>query len=112
MRKKVISSTLIRNFLQKGKLDKVNRLLNRSWSIVGKVQKGRQLGKKLGFPTANIDIKDYGKGFDTKHLNIQGGGNGLLNMKERAGFVGGKIEVKSNINQGTLISVEVPIEEN
>ena len=59
MRKKVISSTLIRNFLQKGKLDKVNKLLNRSWSIVGKVQKGRQLGKKLGFPTANIDIKDY-----------------------------------------------------
>ena len=59
MRKKVISSTLIRNFLQNGKLKKVNRLLNRNWSIVGKVQKGRQLGKKFGFPTANIDIKDY-----------------------------------------------------
>ena len=33
--------------------------MNRNWSIHGKVQKGRQLGKKIGFPTANIDIKDY-----------------------------------------------------
>ncbi len=57
--KQVISSTLIRNFLQNGKLNEVNRLLDRNWSIVGKVQKGRQLGKKFGFPTANIDIKDY-----------------------------------------------------
>ena len=59
IRKKVISSTLIRNFLQNGKLNEANRLLNRNWSIVGQVQKGRQLGKKFGFPTANIDIKDY-----------------------------------------------------
>ena len=58
-RKKVISSTLIRNFLQSGKLNKANKLLKRNWSIIGKVQKGRQLGKKFGFPTANIDIKDY-----------------------------------------------------
>ena len=58
-KKKVISSTLIRNFLQNGKLNKANKLLNRKWSIIGKVQKGRQLGKKFGFPTANIDIKDY-----------------------------------------------------
>ena len=59
IKKKVISSSLIRNYLQKGKLDKANKLLNRKWSIEGKVQKGRQLGKKIGFPTANIDIKDY-----------------------------------------------------
>ena len=59
IKKKVISSSLIRNYLQKGRLDKANKLLNRKWSIEGKVQKGRQLGKKIGFPTANIDIKDY-----------------------------------------------------
>ena len=50
---------LLRKYLQNGKLHKVNKLLDRKWSIDGKVQKGRQLGKKIGFPTANIDIKDY-----------------------------------------------------
>ncbi len=57
--KKIISSSLIRNYLQKGKLSDANKLLNRKWSIEGKVQRGKQLGKKIGFPTANIDIKDY-----------------------------------------------------
>ena len=57
--KKIVSSSLIRNYLEKGLLKKANRLLNRKWSIDGIVQKGRQLGKKIGFPTCNIDIKDY-----------------------------------------------------
>jgi len=59
IRKKTISSSLIRKFLESGKLNKANNLLRRIWSIEGKVQKGKQLGKKIGFPTANIDIKDY-----------------------------------------------------
>ena len=58
-KKKIISSSVIRRFLQKGKLDRANNLLKRNWEVVGKVQKGRQLGKKIGFPTANIDIKEY-----------------------------------------------------
>jgi riboflavin kinase/FMN adenylyltransferase len=57
--KKIVSSSLIRSYLEKGFLEKANRLLNRKWSINGMVQKGRQLGKKIGFPTCNIDIKDY-----------------------------------------------------
>ncbi len=57
--KKIISSTLIRKYLENGKLDKANKFLNREWSIEGRVIKGRQLGKKIGFPTANIDIKSY-----------------------------------------------------
>ena len=56
---KVISSTLIRKFLMNGNLDKANKLLGRKWSIEGIVQKGRQQGKKIGFPTCNLDIKDY-----------------------------------------------------
>ena len=59
LNKKMASSSLIRNYLEKGKLEQANNLLNRKWSIEGKVQKGKQLGKKIGFPTANIDIKDY-----------------------------------------------------
>ena len=57
--KKVISSSLIRKLIQNGRLEKANKNLGREWSIEGKVLKGRQLGKKIGFPTANIDIKDY-----------------------------------------------------
>ena len=57
--KKIASSSLVRKFLKRGKLEKANKILNRNWSITGKVQKGKQLGKKIGFPTANIDIKDY-----------------------------------------------------
>ena len=59
MNKKIVSSSLIRSFLEKGFLEKANKLLSRKWSIEGIVQKGRQVGKKIGFPTCNIDIKDY-----------------------------------------------------
>jgi len=59
VKKKIISSSLIRKYLQNGKLKDANKLLKRNWSIDGKVQKGKQLGKKIGFPTANIDINDY-----------------------------------------------------
>jgi len=56
---KIISSTLIRKLLSNGKVELVNKLLNRKWSIVGKVVKGRKMGKKIGFPTCNINIQDY-----------------------------------------------------
>ena len=57
--KKIVSSSLIRNLLEKGFLNQANNLLNRNWTIQGVVKKGRQIGKKIGFPTCNIDIKDY-----------------------------------------------------
>ena len=57
--KKIVSSSLIRNYLENGYLERANKLLDRKWSIEGMVQKGRQVGKKIGFPTCNIDIKDY-----------------------------------------------------
>ena len=58
-KKQIASSSLIRKYLEKGYLNRANKLLNRNWTIIGKVKKGRQFGKKIGFPTCNIDIKDY-----------------------------------------------------
>ena len=59
IKKKVVSSTSIRDLLKKGKIREANKLLSRNWVINGNVQRGRQLGKKLGFPTCNIDINNY-----------------------------------------------------
>ena len=56
---KIISSTLIRKLLQNGNLNIANKILKRHWSIEGIVEKGRMMGKKIGFPTCNIDIKNY-----------------------------------------------------
>ena len=57
--KNIVSSSLIRKLLENGFLKKANKLLNRNWTIQGTVKKGRQVGKKIGFPTCNIDIQDY-----------------------------------------------------
>ena len=59
LNKKIVSSSLIRRLLEKGFLNKANKLLGRKWTINGRVKKGRQIGKKIGFPTCNIDIKNY-----------------------------------------------------
>ena len=59
IKNKVISSTLIRKLLQNGELNLANKILKRNWSIEGTVEKGRMMGKKIGFPTCNIDIKNY-----------------------------------------------------
>ena len=56
---KIVSSSSIRKFLEIGNLKKANQYLNRNWTIEGYVQKGRQLGKKIGFPTCNVDLDDY-----------------------------------------------------
>ena len=56
---KIVSSTRIRKCLQDGRLDLANILLSRTWFIEGIVKEGKKLGKKLGYPTCNINIKNY-----------------------------------------------------
>ena len=55
----IISSTLIRKLIINGNLKTANKYLNRNWSIEGVVQKGRMMGRKIGFPTCNIELGDY-----------------------------------------------------
>lgn len=50
-----ISSTSIRALVRKGRLRSAQRLLGRPVSVLGTVIKGISLGRKIGFPTANID---------------------------------------------------------
>ena len=56
---KIVSSTLIRKYLTQGNIKTANNYLARNWSIEGLVKLGRKLGRQIGFPTCNIDIKDY-----------------------------------------------------
>ena len=56
---KLVSSTRIRKNLQMGKIYQANNLLSRIWFIDGKVIKGKKLGRKLGYRTCNIRIKNY-----------------------------------------------------
>lgn len=50
----IVSSTRIRAAVETGDLDHVTRLLGRRYSILGTVAHGDQLGRSLGFPTANL----------------------------------------------------------
>ena len=55
-----VSSTKIRNALNKGDLKTANQFLGRPFGLTGTVVKGDGIGKKFGFPTANIQVKqDY-----------------------------------------------------
>ena len=56
---KIISSTLIRKHLQSGNINLANKLLSKTWFIDGIVNSGKKLGRKLGYRTCNIDIKNY-----------------------------------------------------
>jgi len=52
-----VSSTGVRTALAKGDLSRAVRLLGRAYSISGRVVRGDGLGRKLGFPTANVQMK-------------------------------------------------------
>lgn len=53
-----VSSTKIRNALQIGDIDRVNDFLGYAYSLTGFVVEGDKIGRKMNFPTANIQLKD------------------------------------------------------
>jgi len=54
-----ISSTTARQALREGHPELARSIMGRPFAIEGLVQKGRQLGRQLGFPTANVPLGDY-----------------------------------------------------
>ena len=56
---KIVSSSLIRKIIQKGKIQEAEKLLGRPWSVEGEVIKGEQRGRIIGFPTCNIELNSY-----------------------------------------------------
>ena len=53
-----ISSSKIRTALNEGNIDAATRFLGRPYSLTGTIVKGRQLGRAIGFPTANLQVDD------------------------------------------------------
>ena len=51
-----ISSTTIRQSLLDQDIENANKMLGRPYSVLGKVMKGKQIGRTIGYPTANINI--------------------------------------------------------
>jgi len=56
---RTISSTLIRKNIVKGKIHYVNKMLGRYWTIEGIVKRGEKRGRKIGYPTCNLELKNY-----------------------------------------------------
>src|SRR6266581_2811619 len=72
---KAVSSTRIRELIQAGQLDAASQMLGRSYSLTGRVVRGDGLGKQLGFPTANLDVKALAlppKGVYAVHAEVAG----------------------------------------
>ena len=53
-----VSSTKIRNAILDGNIELANKYLNYNYFFVGKIVKGKQLGRTIGFPTANFELEN------------------------------------------------------
>ncbi len=100
-KKKTISSTIIRKLLKRGEIKKANYLLNRKWEIIGKVIKGSKRGRKIGFPTCNVLLKNYViPKFGVYAVNVKIDGiykKGIANVGHRPTFNGKKLLLEVNI---------------
>ncbi|HET7230588.1 MAG TPA: ATP-binding protein [Longimicrobium sp.] len=57
-----------------------------------------------------VTVQDDGRGFDPGNaMSTDGGGLGLFGMKERAGYIGGQVEVSSEPGRGTRVRAEIPL---
>jgi len=98
-----VSSTKIRNALMAGDVGTANSLLGHPYTLTGKVVAGEQMGRKLGFPTANLKIADTDKlipanGVYAVLVKIdETTYGGMLNIGFRPTFDGKKQTIEVNI---------------
>jgi riboflavin kinase/FMN adenylyltransferase len=105
-----VSSTKIRNALNTGDVSKANMLLGYNYSVTGKVIKGKQLGRQIGYPTANIQPNDElklipGKGVYVVAVGLNNDASkdaktiyaGMMNIGIRPTFGGDAITLEVHI---------------
>ena len=92
----IISSSRIRACVRQGQMDKAAALLGRGFSIEGRVQKGDQRGRTIGFPTANIVLGEtirplYGVyALCARQCGTEAWHNGVANIGVRPSIGGGR----------------------
>jgi riboflavin kinase/FMN adenylyltransferase len=84
-----------------GSILEVNKLLKREWCIRGEVIKGEKRGRKIGFPTCNIKLKDYiVPRLGVYAVKIKGSNfnkKGIANIGYRPTFNGQSLLLETNI---------------
>ena len=96
-----ISSTKIRNALLEGNIELATRYLGYNYSLTGMISKGKQLGRTIGFPTANINIEEEYKLIPLKGVYIA---KSVLNEKTFFGMM--NIGTRPTVD-GTTQTIEI-----
>ncbi len=98
-----LSSTKIRKALRDGDIDTANRYLGYEYAIVGTVVEGNQLGRSIGFPTANLALKEPDKlvpkdgAYAVKVILGANAYEGMMNIGVRPTVDGEKRTIEVNI---------------
>ena len=115
----IISSTRVRNYIKEGNFEKVRKLLGHNFIILGEVVYGKQLGRMIGFPTANLRFEnkiypEFGVYGVKIHIeNDEKVYNGVMNIGRNPTVDVGVLSVETNIfnfNEdiyGKVILIEV-----
>ena len=112
-----VSSTKIRNALTQGDIKTATKYLGRPYEISGLIVLGQQIGRSIGFPTANIKVEDQYKllprdGAYAVHVQVKGiRYKAMLNIGDRPTVEGDKKTIEAHlINfQGDLYGLELTI---
>ena len=101
--RKDISSTDIRKKIEEGKMLEVNEMLDHPYSIIGKVEQGKHLGRTIGLPTANI-VPD-----ETKLLPPKGVYRTIVVVNGMCFHAISNVGINPTVEHGTRTKVETHI---
>jgi len=93
----IVSSTLIRNAVQNGEIEKANTWLSKKYFISGEIVGGKKIGRNIGFPTANIYVAENYKMIPASGVYVV---EVSLNNKQYAGML--NIGYKPTVNNNKM----------
>lgn len=100
-----VSSTKIRHAIEAGEMETVKSYLGEPYELTGKVVKGEGLGRKIGYPTANIELTDTNKLLPKCGVYIV-----EINLKNQASYYGMmNVGVRPTVSELEKTSIEIHI---